>query len=57
MTMTIRILKALTADKSLDMRYGKLANKLTATKRSPAVKDFRFFETANVNRRIFSRIA
>lgn len=55
--MTFRMFNTCTADKALTMRYGKLATKLTATKRAAAVKEFRFFETANTNRRMFSRIA
>lgn len=55
--MTFQIFTTRTDDKSLTMRYGQLAAKLTATKRAPAVREFRFFEAANFNRRTLSRLA
>lgn len=55
--MTFRLLKACTKNATVEMRYRKLATNLTATKRSPTVKEFTFFAAVNCNRRIFSRIA
>ncbi len=55
--MTFQFLKARTKDATVEMRYRKLSTKLTASKRSQIVKEFRFFESVNENRRIASRIA